>query len=396
MAEITSCPDCFQKLRLPDDLVGQKVRCPGCQRPFIARVGAGQHEEPARPTARAARGEAFSERRAPPADRDEDDRPHRSRRDEEDDRRGRSRHDDFSDRQRERERVRRWEEDDEDYPRSRPRDPAGAWRGVRLGLNLAIIAGWLTIALFFVAVVGAGIFMLAGVGFAGSIIGAQPNQMPGRATTGFVAMGLGLVLFFILMGFLLLVEMILRLTGYGLCMQVPAQRNSAARGLAIAAFSCAAGAVFLNLVGAGMSGFGGGGRGAALILAGGGNIFGNVAALLALAGFVCWLIFLRSVALQLRGPEVAGRIIAYIITSLLFGAIAFVMMLILVIVGVASVFGAAGANSATGALQTMGAFMIFAIFMGGLLALGSLALYVWYILLVTQVRNLVDRHLSRP
>ena len=43
----------------------------------------------------------------------------------------------------------------------------------------------------------------------------------------------------------------------------------------------------------------------------------------------------------------------------------------------------------------MGAFAIFTMIMGGLMALGWLALSVWYILLVTQVRELVDRHLAR-
>jgi len=38
MPEITSCPDCSKKLRVPDDLIGKKVRCPGCSKMFTAQV----------------------------------------------------------------------------------------------------------------------------------------------------------------------------------------------------------------------------------------------------------------------------------------------------------------------------------------------------------------------
>ena len=146
-----------------------------------------------------------------------------------------------------------------------------------------------------------------------------------------------------------------------------------------------------------MGGVGGAGPAGmpAMIFSGSGNVVGHVATLAALAGYICWLIYLRSIALELRGPEVAQRIIYYIIAALVFGAAAFVMFIIILIAGVASFFGAAGASTGAGAAGALGAFAIFAIIMCVLIALGSLARYVWYILLVTQVRGLVDRHLMR-
>lgn len=72
MAEVISCPDCQRKLQLPDELMGQEVRCPSCGREFVAEIGGSapppvpRYEElPARPR------EDRSER-PPPSDWEED------------------------------------------------------------------------------------------------------------------------------------------------------------------------------------------------------------------------------------------------------------------------------------------------------------------------------------
>src|SRR5438445_13406693 len=92
MPEIITCPDCGRKLRVPDTLVGKKVKCPDCNTKFtggITTAPAGKTGAPAR---------------SKPRD-DEDDRPKKS-----------SRRDD-DDRPRSRDR-----DDDEDYPRRRRPD----------------------------------------------------------------------------------------------------------------------------------------------------------------------------------------------------------------------------------------------------------------------------------
>jgi hypothetical protein len=38
MPEITSCPQCERKLRVPENLIGKQVKCPGCGNAFVARV----------------------------------------------------------------------------------------------------------------------------------------------------------------------------------------------------------------------------------------------------------------------------------------------------------------------------------------------------------------------
>src|SRR5262249_36112238 len=73
-----SCPSCGRQLRVPDNLVGQMVKCPSCQNTFTASV-----EEPPGGGAR----EEFQERARPPPPRPpERERPTRPPRDDFDDR----------------------------------------------------------------------------------------------------------------------------------------------------------------------------------------------------------------------------------------------------------------------------------------------------------------------
>src|SRR5207249_3609680 len=84
MASIIDCPSCSRKLRVPDELLGQTVKCPTCQMVFDATAGpaplpspptltSGEREEmeaPPSPTAaEKARGEGQppGEPSAPPA-----------------------------------------------------------------------------------------------------------------------------------------------------------------------------------------------------------------------------------------------------------------------------------------------------------------------------------------
>src|SRR4051794_3338553 len=46
MPEIISCPDCDRKLRVPEDLLGKKVKCPGCGITFTATSGGGGKAPP--------------------------------------------------------------------------------------------------------------------------------------------------------------------------------------------------------------------------------------------------------------------------------------------------------------------------------------------------------------
>jgi hypothetical protein len=69
MANVVVCPTCARKLRLPDDLLGQEVRCPGCKKIFPTE---------AHSATRSTRDEDDDEDRAElDDDSDETDRPSR-------------------------------------------------------------------------------------------------------------------------------------------------------------------------------------------------------------------------------------------------------------------------------------------------------------------------------
>jgi predicted Zn finger-like uncharacterized protein len=60
MAEIVNCPQCDRKLRVPDDLLGKKVKCPTCGQMFTAEAA-----EPAIPVAPDPEPEPEPEARSP-------------------------------------------------------------------------------------------------------------------------------------------------------------------------------------------------------------------------------------------------------------------------------------------------------------------------------------------
>jgi hypothetical protein len=118
MPEVVTCPSCDRKLRLPDDLLGQEVKCPTCGTTFLGEVG------PPKPKARVEEKKPAedneptyrleSKRRSRRSrDDDDDDRPsrRRSRRDDDDD-------DDYDDDRRSR-RRRRYDDDDDPWARRR-------------------------------------------------------------------------------------------------------------------------------------------------------------------------------------------------------------------------------------------------------------------------------------
>jgi predicted Zn finger-like uncharacterized protein len=61
MAIVINCPSCGRKLRVPDELLGKKVRCPGCQTMFAGRP------EPSAPVPAAATASAQGESPPPEA-----------------------------------------------------------------------------------------------------------------------------------------------------------------------------------------------------------------------------------------------------------------------------------------------------------------------------------------
>jgi predicted Zn finger-like uncharacterized protein len=76
---IVACPTCQRQLRVPDDLLGQLVRCPSCDYVFTSSVEPEPAPEPVLVPDEPARARE-------PRRHDDDDRPRPARYDEEDDR----------------------------------------------------------------------------------------------------------------------------------------------------------------------------------------------------------------------------------------------------------------------------------------------------------------------
>jgi hypothetical protein len=138
MPFVTSCPDCARKLRVPDELLGKKVRCPGCKVVFTAVADSDKPEEAPPPPRRPAppRDERIEQdprpRRAPPPPpQDEDDSARIRQRDDEQD---------FQEDEDELPRGRRMREDDE-YGEEAPRSSGSraGWRSVRIGVTFLLI-----------------------------------------------------------------------------------------------------------------------------------------------------------------------------------------------------------------------------------------------------------------
>ncbi len=87
MANVISCPKCDRQLRVPDDLLGQAVKCPSCNETFTAELPAKAPPPPpsstsSRPSSRPRDDDERPSRRPPRRDDDDDDddRPSRRRR----------------------------------------------------------------------------------------------------------------------------------------------------------------------------------------------------------------------------------------------------------------------------------------------------------------------------
>lgn len=402
MPEIISCPDCDRKLRVPEDLLGKKVKCPGCGITFTATAGGGKaapspaksSPKPSRPSEGIEETPRASKRRStPPPEEEEEERPRRRRReeDEEED-------DDHPRRGREEDEEQEGEGDDERAPSTSARD---AWKKVRLGITLVITS-------IFVAIGGAIVMQLVFY----LILSSGAGAFTINPRTGALTMGTGMIFFVVLNKLVNYSALGLDIAGHGLNMSVPPWRGTSLKGLAITTFSLYASTAGLMLLvdvvslsTVGMVGMGslggspfpiGGAAGAAPLLLAIGVMF----LLCMLAGWFCFMFLLRGIALAFGKHGLAKTIVSYMITavSIVAGGV------LLSCIGV-MVFGAAMFNMAASAgpggpnPQAMGNAGI----MGGMLALVfgciavlvALAMVVWYIVILFQVRGVIDSYLRR-
>ncbi len=434
MPVIVSCSDCAKKLRVPDNLLGKKVRCPGCGNMFTASADGQADDEAARSATDVEdRAEAIADRRpvAAPARegededsrqrrrggaparggdehedrsrrrREEDDRDDRRSRREEDDRIARREEDDRRDRRDEDDRRdRRREEDDrrdrrdEGAPSKAEQERAG-WRKVRLGLTLVIFGAIAYLAFHGAMLLGGGIFMLTGVALLDSLFSGGISG--GQALGGAVAMGIGLMVFLSVMGLFRLAETGLRLTGMGICLAVPNRKDSFAnKGLIIAAFACAATYALLQAAQLAWSAHAMGSFGALLVLVSGGyGWLGYAGHVLGIAWLIVFLIFVRSVCVTLKDKEAAKTVMAVLIAWAVWYGLTAIVGMVAVCGGVAAGASAMTSRTAGGAATSIGTYAVIIGILVTITYLGMLGLHVWYVLVLVRVRNLVEQHLGR-
>jgi hypothetical protein len=401
MPEIITCPDCDRKLRVPDNLLGKKVKCPGCGVMFTATAGSpARGGRPAAPPDDDVEDpvEAPAEdRRRPARDavvrRDDYDDRRPRRRDDEDDRRVRRRDDDYDDEPRPR---RRDDDYDDDYGPS-PREMKEGWRKVKTGVNLNIIGTWVWIG----GAAFMGIGALIGLLLLGSTIlslfstvgaGRQPNSSQASAVgAGVIILGITGVIY----GLCTLAELILRVIGYGMCMAVPSLRGTGLRPLAITSFSLAAAEAAFAAFGFIWGLVGGIGVLGSPLMLSGGNVLGVIGGVLGLAGFIVFLFFGRSVAAQVKDRGLASNLLSLVIVFAVYYVVRWAAVCGLFFGFFGTMFNAATSRTASGAAATIGTFGVIAMVLGGLMFVAYLGMEVWYIFVLARLRDGVQRRLAK-
>lgn len=399
MPQIVSCPDCGRKLKVPDNLIGKNVKCPGCGVKFLGRAEDDAIEEPEEAAPEPSYGVASRS--------DVESRPRR-RDDDEDDDRPKSRR-------------RRDEEEDEDYPvRKRRRDSGDGspqaskaevvtgWERVRFGLNMIIIAIWIAVGTGVTAVVGYLLLILfVGASFGsmitGGLSGGQPtqqeaSQMAGQAAGTMTGMMVGGCLMMGILGLLGLANLACRLTGLGFCMGIASTRKTQTlKVLAIVVFCIACAGLVTPVLSFGGGALAARNGGGCLMIAGDGLI-----GVLALAEFICFMLFLRGVAVVMKNEDLGRNLLFYMIGTIVYFVMLPVVWFVMAIAIGAAMFSSFAASNPHNASATAGnvagtgaAALIGGLTCFGVIALIGLALFIWYIVLLYQVRSAVDGWLDR-
>lgn len=345
MPQIITCPHCPRKLRVPDELLGKHVKCPGCGQTFQA-----SSEEallpalpvlafaPEEPSASPFRFQEPSQPLAAPDDRGE-----------------------------------RFAGSPDD------------WQKVRLGLTFVLakhVVAICFVVLFFCAIIG-----LASPGIA-------PGGRRGGPEAGDELQAVLFIGILVLVGFL--VVGLLQLIGQVLCLWAPVEQK--ARLLAISSLCLVFVAIAFGLASNVVTGLEGG--------AFGGNLFGRrlggqttslAGSLLTLCTYFVslvelgvWLAFLRAVALNLRFDSLINSIRQL---SILTGVAAALYFCLLASVFVAAIGTAAGGPGRGENLSVL-------VGMAGLgcgcpFCILALVGYIWYLALLFQYRDALARHVRR-
>jgi hypothetical protein len=289
------------------------------------------------------------------------------------------------------------EEDEDDYEEARPREVRRAWRKVRNGLNFILACLWCIVGAIAISFLGLIILTASGAS------GMSTARTSGEALGAAASVGIGAVLLGVLVGLINLAGNGLLITGHVFCLAVPPRRGSAIKTLAIASLALASSNIALNYLGGLVNIIAGPGFrvvvAAPLGAATGGGLAVAITLLASVLGITYYFIFLsflRSVAFAVRNRWLAGVLKSYMITlGALLGAGILLSLVVFLIVGATAVSMMAGGGMSRGGMTALGGSFVLVLALGCVLGLAILALFVWFIVIVFQVRGAVDDYLER-
>jgi hypothetical protein len=437
MPEVVACPKCQRKSRVPDSLVGKKVKCPGCAEIFTASVNGAapaKKQAPAKPKPEEEDeggggyevvddddGKKKKKRRRTDDDDERvSDKPRgrRSRDDDDDDdedrsRRSRRSRDDDDDDDERVSRKRRSiysrdrddddddddDDEDDDYrssrkSRMRRRGLSADWGRVHRGLTLVLASVICQILLTIVIV----IIAVAVVGMAFAAAAPGPGGAPGGAgkiagaTAGVVIMGiLAIVGSLVALG--------LKITGHYFCLPSPEAYGARALAmttliLAVVQVGCTFVQWIITIITLGAAGLGNVGNpmafgAASNVLA---TIVNWIGILAGIGLFFVFLFYLRSLALATGNTGLARSVVTFMIVVLV-GPVVLVLLsciggFVMAAAGAAAAApgkGGGPANPGAG-LAAMGAMGIVCV---GIWVLALLGIFIWWIMLLVQTRAAV-------
>jgi hypothetical protein len=419
MATILHCPEpkCRHKVRVPDTLLGKRVRCPLCGNKFTAPTRTDPDEEELPPPAVRRRAEkkpiASKRNPPPPAEEEEEEKPPppaaRRRRAEENrivakrDPAPPAKADEEEEPPRKRRhkgKRRRRDEDEEEAEGGVPSPEEAGWKKVATGLFLCILSLWSTVGMFALIVVG--ILSIGGIvavmassmkpapapgpGFGEGAPAPGPGLGPASATPGpglgagtaLAGIGGTVVLVFVGLNVLAVAATVLKLVGLGLCIALPKTRQGNLHSIAMLTFGLTISAwgiqVLCQVIAIVQNGFLGS-IGALIPLGGGGNPFiGLLVEVLEFAAWINWFRLLRGIALEAREEDLYSRIGLFLAACVGLVCISCLFMPCSMFVLVTS------ADKGSGGAWFVG-------IVGILILLVALGLGVWYMVLLYQVKG---------
>lgn len=395
MAEIINCQQCQKKLRVPEETLGQTVKCPSCGAVFVAILGQPAPAPPPLPPPRphaiqSPLPDAPRRRKRPVLFEESDEAEDFLQRDDED---------------RPRKRRRRSDEEDEDNPRGLPSKSSmdknsPGWKSVRSGIGLVATSLLVAIGL---GLVNGIIGWIMGVAMAD---GVDPNQ-PVKLEWNRSKFRNSILIQSILSTVFLCVYFFMNMLGHRKIIAIPDRKGITSRTLArttlilvsiSTVFSLISNiaAIFVNQ--AMFSGDGNpqmqNGNGLLWLV----SIPGLLSACCWLGSYFTFLLVLRNICLAFSRKDLASTVMGFLITSVCIALVTLVMTgIILAVVGLAFFNGFGGLRpgiqpnpinpqAAAGMVFGVLGLMCFL----ALIGLVCFGMFIWYIILLFQVRGVLD------